>query len=161
MAVLSYQALADAVLLLHFAVVLFVVGGLAFVVAGNEWHWPLANNLWFRLAHVTAIGVVVLQAWLGQAPDRSSQARLAVMRLVTAVYYAALIFTVTTPPRGQPYASLDAPDPAAFRAAAEAGRLSTMGPEAMPTLGLVYLNGFLAGLATPEFRDALAVVRAG
>ncbi|HKQ83192.1 MAG TPA: DUF2784 domain-containing protein [Steroidobacteraceae bacterium] len=61
-----YQVLADAVLLLHFAVVLFIVGGLAFVVAGNIWHWPGANNIWFRLAHLTAIGVVILQSWLGQ-----------------------------------------------------------------------------------------------
>jgi Ser/Thr protein kinase RdoA (MazF antagonist) len=103
----------------------------------------------------------MLQAWLGRAPDRSLKARLAVMRLVTALYYAALIFTVTTPPRGTPYASLDVADAAAFRAAAEAGQLSTMGADAMPILGLVYLNGFIAGLATPEFRDALAVVQGG
>jgi hypothetical protein len=64
--VLSYQALADAVLLLHFAIVLFIVAGLAFVVAGNVWHWRGANNLWFRLAHIAAIAVVVLQSWLGQ-----------------------------------------------------------------------------------------------
>ena len=63
---LLYQALADAVLLLHFAVVLFIVGGLAFVVAGNVWHWPGANNIWFRWGHIAAIGVVVLQSWLGQ-----------------------------------------------------------------------------------------------
>jgi len=32
---LSYRLLADAVLLLHFAVVVFVVGGLVVVVVGN------------------------------------------------------------------------------------------------------------------------------
>ena len=61
-----YQALADAVLLLHFTVVLFIVAGLALVVAGNVWHWRWVNNIWFRLAHIGAIGVVVLQSWLGQ-----------------------------------------------------------------------------------------------
>lgn len=63
---LSYQLLADVVLLLHFGVVLFVVGGLILVVAGNMRGWDWVNHLWFRLTHVAAIGVVVAQAWLGQ-----------------------------------------------------------------------------------------------
>ena len=61
-----YQLLADAVLLLHFGVVLFVIGGLVLIVAGNMLSWPWVNSLWFRLAHVLAIGVVVAQAWLGK-----------------------------------------------------------------------------------------------
>lgn len=63
----TYQFLADAVLLLHFGVVLFVIGGLVLVVVGNlrGW-WPWVNSLWFRLAHVLAIGIVVAQAWLGE-----------------------------------------------------------------------------------------------
>ncbi len=60
------QALADTVLVFHFAVVLFIVGGLALVIAGNGWHWRWVNNFWFRVAHLVAIGVVVLQSWLGQ-----------------------------------------------------------------------------------------------
>ncbi|MCA3154602.1 MAG: DUF2784 domain-containing protein [bacterium] len=63
---LSYQLLADAVLLLHFAVVLFVVGGLAAVVVGNLRAWRWVNSLWFRLAHLAAIGVVVVQSLLGK-----------------------------------------------------------------------------------------------
>jgi len=45
-----YALLANAVLVLHVAVVLFVVGGLVLVVAGNlllGWAW--VNALWFRL----------------------------------------------------------------------------------------------------------------
>jgi len=61
-----YQLLADAVLFLHFGVVLFVVGGLVVVVAGNWLRWRWVNQLWFRLAHLAAIAVVVFQAWLGQ-----------------------------------------------------------------------------------------------
>ena len=64
-AVLIYRWLADAVLALHVGVVLFVVLGLAFVFAGNWRGWRWANALWFRLAHLAAIGVVALQAWLG------------------------------------------------------------------------------------------------
>jgi Protein of Unknown function (DUF2784) len=61
-----YQFLADAVLVLHFGVVFFVVGGLVVVVAGNWLHWHWVNRVSFRLAHLAAIAVVVLQAWLGQ-----------------------------------------------------------------------------------------------
>ena len=63
---LPYQLLADVVLALHFALVVFVVGGLLLVVGGNVLRWRWVNNLWFRLAHLAAIGVVVAQAWLGQ-----------------------------------------------------------------------------------------------
>jgi hypothetical protein len=61
-----YQFLADAVLLLHFAVVLFVIVGLPLVVAGNLRGWPWVNNLGFRLANLAAIVFVAAQAWLGQ-----------------------------------------------------------------------------------------------
>ena len=61
-----YQFFADVVLLLHFGVVLFVIGGLVLVVAGNLSGWRWVNGLWFRLVHIAAIVVVVAQVWLGQ-----------------------------------------------------------------------------------------------
>lgn len=61
-----YALLANTVLVLHFAVVVFVVGGLAAVVAGNLRGWCWVNGLRFRLAHLAAIGFVVAQTWLGQ-----------------------------------------------------------------------------------------------
>ena len=63
---MPYQLLADAVLLLHFAVVVFVIGGLAAVLVGNAAGWRWVNGWWFRVAHLLAIGVVVVQSWLGQ-----------------------------------------------------------------------------------------------
>lgn len=63
---MPYQLLADAVLAVHVGVVLFVVGGLVAVVAGNRLGWRRVNQWWFRLAHLGAIAVVVVQAWLGQ-----------------------------------------------------------------------------------------------
>jgi len=63
---MPYQLLADAVLLLHFGVVLFVVGGLAAVVVGNRRGWRWVNGWAFRGAHLAAIGFVVVQAWWGQ-----------------------------------------------------------------------------------------------
>lgn len=62
---LPYQLLTDAVLVLHFALVAFVVGGLVLIWVGYRRGWRLVNGWWFRLAHLAAIGVVVVQTWLG------------------------------------------------------------------------------------------------
>lgn len=60
-----YQLFADAVLALHFAVVVFIVGGLVFVILGNLRNWRRVNAFWFRMAHLGAIAVVIAEAWLG------------------------------------------------------------------------------------------------
>jgi hypothetical protein len=63
---LSYQFLADAILVLHFGVVVFVVLGLPLVIIGNRLGWTWVNRFGWRLAHLLAIAFVALQAWLGQ-----------------------------------------------------------------------------------------------
>lgn len=60
-----YRVAADFVLYLHFAFVVFVIAGLVLVVAGHFARWRWIRNGWFRMAHLAAIVVVVLQAWLG------------------------------------------------------------------------------------------------
>ncbi|MGB6055833.1 MAG: DUF2784 domain-containing protein [Burkholderiaceae bacterium] len=62
---MPYQLLADLVLVLHVAVVGFVVGGLICIIAGNLCGWRWVNGFGFRLAHLAAIAVVVAQAWFG------------------------------------------------------------------------------------------------
>jgi hypothetical protein len=62
---LPYQLLADVVLTLHVAIVTFVVGGLVLIIVGNLRAWRWVNALWFRLAHLAAIAVVVAEAWFG------------------------------------------------------------------------------------------------
>lgn len=62
---LPFQLLADAVLTLHVALVLFVVGGLGLVILGNLLKWQWVNSLWFRLIHLATIAVVAAEAWLG------------------------------------------------------------------------------------------------
>lgn len=57
--------LANVVLLLHFGIVIFVIAGLALVVAGNLAGWGWVNAWWFRGVHLAAIAVVVAEAWLG------------------------------------------------------------------------------------------------
>jgi hypothetical protein len=63
----TYLFLADALLVLHFLFVLFVIIGLCLIVLGGWRGWPWVHNRWFRWLHLAAIAVVVAQAWLGQA----------------------------------------------------------------------------------------------
>ena len=62
---MPYQFLANLVLAVHLAIVAFVVLGLALIVFGNLRRWRWVNHLGFRLAHVGAIAVVVLESWFG------------------------------------------------------------------------------------------------
>jgi hypothetical protein len=58
----SYGLLADGILLLHFAFVLFVLGGLISVWVGYFARWKFVRNPWFRVAHLLAMGVVVAES---------------------------------------------------------------------------------------------------
>ena len=60
---LAYRLAADGVLLLHAAFVVFVIAGLVLTVAGRFFRWAWVRNLWFRITHLIAIGVVVAQSW--------------------------------------------------------------------------------------------------
>jgi hypothetical protein len=60
-----YAILAQLVLALHLALVLFVVLGLPLVWVGNARRWQWVNAWRFRALHLTTIGVVVAQVWLG------------------------------------------------------------------------------------------------
>ncbi|MBB3192121.1 GNAT family N-acetyltransferase [Halomonas cerina] len=62
---LLYSLAADAILMVHAAFVVFVILGLALTLIGKRRAWQWVRNPWFRLTHLVAIGVVVLQAWLG------------------------------------------------------------------------------------------------
>ncbi|GAA5170566.1 DUF2784 domain-containing protein [Viridibacterium curvum] len=61
----SWQLLANLTLILHIAIVLFVVGGLLLVLVGNLRGWRWVNALWFRLVHLATILFVVLESWVG------------------------------------------------------------------------------------------------
>lgn len=63
----AYYFLADLVLVLHLAVVAFLVGGLGCVICGNLLGWRWVNRLWLRVAHLSAIAIVVTEAWIGAA----------------------------------------------------------------------------------------------
>lgn len=61
-----YLMAADALLVLHVLFVAFVIGGLLLILSGWVRGWSWVRNPWFRSAHLAAIGVVVIQAWLGR-----------------------------------------------------------------------------------------------
>lgn len=61
-----YLLAADALLVLHVLVVVFIVAGLLLVYAGGFLGWSWVRNPWFRIIHLIAIGVVMAQAWAGE-----------------------------------------------------------------------------------------------
>ena len=60
-----YLLAADLLLFGHALFVAFVVFGLALILAGGMLDWAWVRNRWFRIVHLAAIGIVVLQSWLG------------------------------------------------------------------------------------------------
>ena len=60
-----YLLAADLLLFVHTLFVAFVVFGLLLIFVGKALHWSWVRNPWFRVAHLAAIGIVVLQAWAG------------------------------------------------------------------------------------------------
>ncbi len=60
-----YRALANAVLILHVGIVLFIVFGLVLTLVGGARRWAWVRNFWFRAPHLAGIGYIALEAWLG------------------------------------------------------------------------------------------------
>jgi hypothetical protein len=60
-----YVLAADALLVTHVLFVLFVILSLVLILVGRFAGWSWVRNPWFRLAHLAAIAVVVLQSWAG------------------------------------------------------------------------------------------------
>jgi hypothetical protein len=57
--------IADVLLVVHFAIVLFIVGGLIGVWIGALLHWQWVRNPWLRYAHLGAITFVAAEALIG------------------------------------------------------------------------------------------------
>lgn len=60
-----WKGFADIVLAVHAAYIVFVVGGQALIFMGWIRGWEWARSRVFRLVHLMAIGLVMLEAWLG------------------------------------------------------------------------------------------------
>lgn len=57
---------ADAILVLHAAVVAFVVLGQLVIIVGWLRNWQWVRWFWLRLVHLSTIAFVVVQTWLGK-----------------------------------------------------------------------------------------------
>lgn len=62
-----YLLCANAILVVHFAFVAFVVVGLLVIWIGYFCRWPFVRNFYFRLAHLLAMGGVVCESLSGIA----------------------------------------------------------------------------------------------
>jgi len=58
-----YPVLADAVLILHALLVVFVVSAVVFIVIGKLRGWQWVYSPWFRIMHMGAIAIVVAESW--------------------------------------------------------------------------------------------------
>ena len=73
----TYSLLADLVLIAHAAFIGFVVIGQLLILVGGVCRWPWVRHMTFRLVHLAAIAIVVLQAWFGViCPLTSLEAKL-------------------------------------------------------------------------------------
>ncbi|HZN86754.1 MAG TPA: DUF2784 domain-containing protein [Burkholderiales bacterium] len=56
---------ADALLVVHFAIVAFIAGGLVLTWVGAVLGWGWVRNRWFRYVHLAAIAFVAVEALIG------------------------------------------------------------------------------------------------
>jgi aminoglycoside phosphotransferase (APT) family kinase protein len=97
-----------------------------------------------------ALEEVLLQACLGQAPDRLLRERLALARSLTRLFYAGVLFSASaSAPRARPDADLSALTADEFERLI---RNRSLLPETSPTshaLGKMYLASFISGAVPP------------
>jgi len=60
-----YLLAADALLYLHALIAAFITFGLILIFTGKALSWSWILNPWFRLAHLVAISIVVIESWFG------------------------------------------------------------------------------------------------
>ena len=56
---------ADAILVLHMLLAVFVVIGLLLIFVGKARRWSWVRNPWFRVIHILVIAMVTVQSWFG------------------------------------------------------------------------------------------------
>ena len=99
---------------------------------------------------------VLLQAWLGRAPDRSLRERLAPIRALTRLYYAGVLLSASAAASlATPDTDLSAPTIPAFQQAIREGRLMPGAVETKHVLGKMFLASFLSGVSPPGFAAAV------
>ena len=99
---------------------------------------------------------VLLQAWLGGAPDEALRARLVLVRRLTRLYYAGVLLSAAAVASGAVAdRDLSVPTPAALRRAIRDGRVMPGAPETKRILGKMYLASFLMDGVPPGLDAAV------
>jgi len=109
-----------------------------------------------HLARSPELEGVLLQAWIGRAPDEAVRIRLELIRALTRLYYAGVLLSASAAASwvtGD--TDLSAPTVAEFQQAIRAGRLKPGAPQTKHILGKMLLASFLSGVAPPGFDAAV------
>ena len=61
----NYAILADAIVIIHAAYVVFVIGGLVAILIGAAMRWRWTRSFAFRITHLAAIALVCLESIVG------------------------------------------------------------------------------------------------
>jgi hypothetical protein len=113
-----------------------------------------------ELAGTPEMEDALLTAAFGKSADRSLRARLALIRLLTRLFYGCVVLeNFMNAPRWGPDEYLDEYTPASFRAAVANGELASGSPEVAYAFGKMSLVAFSVGVKKPEFNLALAMVK--
>jgi aminoglycoside phosphotransferase (APT) family kinase protein len=128
-----------------------------------DWELAFQNDPLFDLAIISteladtpALQTILMTSAFGRAPDAAALAELALVRLLTRLFYGCIVLeSLSHPKPDEPETSLAALTPAEFRAQVAAGRLGAGQPAATArAFGLMSLRAFLDGVAAPSF-DAM------
>jgi len=108
----------------------------------------------------TGVGAAAILAW--SEPDRTQRARLGLMRSLARplLWLRCQLNAAHALNTMVPETDLSAPTRAEFAEAVEQERPAVGSPEPAPR-GKMALASFLTGVTTPEFEEALAIVRQG
>jgi len=103
-----------------------------------------------NLARSSELEDALLQAWLGRAPDEALRIRLELIRALTRLYYAGVLFSASAAASWTRLDSdLSAPAAPDFQRAIREGRLQPGTPETKHILGKMFLASFSTGVAPP------------
>jgi aminoglycoside phosphotransferase (APT) family kinase protein len=109
-----------------------------------------------HLARSPELEGVLLQAWLGRAPDEALRERLDLIRALTRLYYAGVLFSASAVASWvKDDIDLSAATVAEFRQAIGSGRLKPGMPETKHILGKMFLASFFSGVTPPELDAAV------
>jgi Ser/Thr protein kinase RdoA (MazF antagonist) len=108
------------------------------------------------LAETPELECALLEAAFGSVPDRRLRARLAIIRLLTRLFYGCVVLdSLASTMQSVPEIGQTARTPAAFRAAVAEGSLASGTPATAYAFGKMSLAAFVDGLAMAGFEEML------